>query len=65
MFDTAVLRSGFTIQDSVTFSKRILDLLYVSLDIDPDTPVRKSREDQSSHLKIRLNLKYFALVEKL
>jgi len=39
MFDTAVLRSGYTIQDSVSFAKRILEMMYSNMDIDPNTPV--------------------------
>ena len=39
MFDTAVLRSGYTIPDSVSFAKRILEMMYSNMDIDPNTPV--------------------------
>ena len=39
MFDTAVLRSGYVLQDQAEFSKRILGMLYSNLDIDPDAPV--------------------------
>ena len=41
MFDTAVLRSGYVLQDQAAFSKRILGMLYKNLDIDPDAPVSK------------------------
>ena len=41
MFDTAVLRSGYLLKDSMGFSKRILDMLYTNLEIDPNTPVSK------------------------
>ena len=39
MFDTAVLRSGYQLKDQVDFSKRIMTMLYSTLNIDPDTPV--------------------------
>ena len=39
MFDTAVLRSGYQLKDQVDFSKRIMNMLYKNLDIDPSTPV--------------------------
>lgn len=39
MYDAAVLRSGYTLKDSLDFSERILNLLYGNIGIDPDTPV--------------------------
>lgn len=39
MFDTAVLRSGYQLSDSVDFSQRILDMLYTNMDIDLSAPV--------------------------
>ncbi|CAK8698561.1 unnamed protein product [Clavelina lepadiformis] len=48
MFDTAVLRSGYNLKDSVDFSKRILDMLYSNLDIDPDTPIEEEPVDEEA-----------------
>uniref|UniRef100_H2ZL53 Endoplasmin n=1 Tax=Ciona savignyi TaxID=51511 RepID=H2ZL53_CIOSA len=47
MFDTAVLRSGYSLKDSVDFSKRILGMLYKNLNIDPETPVEEEPEDEA------------------
>jgi len=44
MFDTAVLRSGYNLKDQVDFSKRIMQLLYKNLDIDPNTPIEEEPE---------------------
>jgi len=41
MFDTAVLRSGYNLKDQVDFSKRIMQMLYKNLDIDPNTPIEE------------------------
>lgn len=41
MYDTAVLRSGYVLKDQVDFSKRIMDLLYKNLNIDPNTPIEE------------------------
>merc|ERR1739838_946892 len=46
MYDTAVLRSGYALKDQVDFSKRIMDMLYTNLDIDPETPIEAEPEDQ-------------------
>nr|XP_009861771.1 endoplasmin [Ciona intestinalis] len=46
MFDTAALRSGYSLKDSVDFSKRILDMLYKNLNIDPETPIEEEPEDE-------------------
>nr|CAB3254423.1 endoplasmin-like [Phallusia mammillata] len=46
MFDTAVLRSGYTLKDTVDFSKRVLDMLYKNLNIDADTPIEEEPEDE-------------------
>merc|ERR1739838_219645 len=45
-YDTAVLRSGYALKDQVDFSKRIMDMLYTNLDIDPETPIEAEPEDQ-------------------
>lgn len=45
MFDTAVLRSGYVLQDQAEFSKRILGMLYRNLDIDPDTAIEEEPVD--------------------
>lgn len=37
MFDTAVLRSDYVIQDKVDFAQRILDVMYANLEIDSDS----------------------------
>jgi len=44
MFDTAVLRSGYGLKDQVDFSKRIMELLYKNLGIDPNTPIEEEPE---------------------
>merc|ERR1712136_413408 len=46
MFDTAVLRSGYVLQDQAEFSKRILGMLYSNLDIDPDAPIEEEPVDE-------------------
>merc|ERR1712209_307462 len=46
MFDTAVLRSGYVLQDQAEFSKRILGMLYKNLDIDPDSPIEEEPVDE-------------------
>jgi heat shock protein beta len=46
MFDTAVLRSGYVLQDQAEFSKRILGMLYKNLDIDPDAPIEEEPVDE-------------------
>merc|ERR1712025_1193050 len=46
MFDTAVLRSGYVLQDQAEFSKRILGMLYKNLDIDPDAAVGEEPVDE-------------------
>merc|ERR1712209_70644 len=46
MFDTAVLRSGYVLQDQAEFSKRILGMLYSNLDIDPDAPIEEEADDE-------------------
>merc|ERR1712012_970103 len=46
MFDTAVLRSGYVLQDQAEFSKRILGNLYSNLDIDPDAPIEEEPVDE-------------------
>jgi len=45
MFDTAVLRSGYVLQDQAEFSKRILGMLYKNLDIDADAPIEEEPVD--------------------
>lgn len=39
MFDTAVLRSDFVINDKVDFAQRILDVMYANLEIDGENAV--------------------------
>jgi len=46
MFDTAVLRSGYQLKDQVDFSKRIMNMLYKNLDIDPNTPIEAEPEEE-------------------
>merc|ERR1712136_251207 len=46
MFDTAVLRSGYVLQDQAEFSKRVLGMLYSNLDIDPDAPIEEEPVDE-------------------
>merc|ERR1712013_268074 len=46
MFDTAVLRSGYQLKDQVDFSKRIMNMLYKNLDIDPNTPIESEPEEE-------------------
>merc|ERR1712042_44104 len=46
MFDTAVLRSGYQLKDQVDFSKRIMNMLYKNLDIDPSTPIEAEPEEE-------------------
>merc|ERR1711990_1363893 len=46
MFDTAVLRSGYVLQDQAEFSKRILGMLYKNLDIDADAPIEEEPVDE-------------------
>jgi len=46
MFDTAVLRSGYQLKDQVDFSKRIMTMLYSTLNIDPDTPIEAEPEEE-------------------
>merc|ERR1712136_9413 len=48
MFDTAVLRSGYVLQDQAEFSKRILGMLYSNLDIDPDAPIEEEPVDDEA-----------------
>ena len=43
LFDTAVLRSGFQVSDTVEFASRIEKMLRSNLDIDVDAEVRRSR----------------------
>merc|ERR1712240_3860 len=46
MFDTAVLRSGYQLKGQVDFSKRIMNMLYKNLDIDPNTPIEAEPEEE-------------------
>jgi len=39
LFDTASLRSGFTLGEPIDFADRILNIMYANLDIDPETPI--------------------------
>lgn len=39
MFDSALLRSGFSLKDQTDFADRILNIMYANLDIDPETPI--------------------------
>merc|ERR1712136_363324 len=52
MFDTAVLRSGYVLQDQAEFSKRILGMLYSNLDIDPDAPIEEEPVDEDDEEEI-------------
>ncbi|XP_077868267.1 endoplasmin-like [Saccoglossus kowalevskii] len=45
LFETAVLRSGFNLEDSAAFASRIEKMLKLSMDIDPDTKVEEWPED--------------------
>ena len=67
MFDTAVLRSGYTIPDSVSFAKRILKMMYSNMDIDPNTPVSLLifiNESFTFFLQYFLLVAWFTLREK-
>merc|ERR1712002_899957 len=50
MFDTAVLRSGCQLKDQVDFSKRIMNMLYKNLDIDPNTPIEAEPEEDEEEV---------------
>merc|ERR1719242_217849 len=39
LFDTAALRSGYSLREPVDFADRILNIMYANLEIDPETPV--------------------------
>jgi heat shock protein beta len=39
LFDTAALRSGYTLREPVDFADRILNIMYANLEIDPETPI--------------------------
>ncbi|XP_070559770.1 endoplasmin-like [Ptychodera flava] len=45
MFETAVLRSGFQLDDSAAFASRIERMLKISMDLDPDAQVEEWPED--------------------
>ena len=42
MFDTAILRSGYTLPDSSSFAGRIERMLQLSVGVDSDAPVSSS-----------------------
>ena len=42
MFDTAILRSGYTLPDSSSFAGRIERMLRLSVGVDSDAPVSSS-----------------------
>ena len=42
LFDTAALRSGYSLREPVDFADRILNIMYANLEIDPETPVSSS-----------------------
>merc|ERR1712042_247441 len=52
MFDTAVLRSGYQLKDQVDFSKRIMNMLYKNLDIDPSTPIEAEPEEDDDEEEV-------------
>lgn len=39
LFDTAALRSGYSLREPVDFADRILNIMYANLEIDPETPI--------------------------
>ena len=45
MFETATLRSGYTIKDSLDFAQRIERMLRLSVGVDPDAKVDIPEDD--------------------
>lgn len=48
MFETATLRSGYTIKDSVDFAQRIERMLKLSMNVDVDAKVELPDEDEET-----------------
>merc|ERR1719234_584508 len=47
MFETATLRSGYTVKDSADFASRIERMLRLSMGVDPDAKVELPEEDEA------------------
>merc|ERR1719234_1241914 len=48
MFETATLRSGYTVKDSADFAGRIERMLRLSMGVDPDAKVELPEEDEAA-----------------